>query len=116
MTQPRFKVKRGDFVEVTTGKDKGKRGVIFKVDLEEARVYISGLGEYVRHIRPSQAHPEGQVKKQRPYHISNVALVDPSTNVTSRVGYRFDDGKKVRFFKESKNVVIDHMVVAGAKK
>jgi len=106
MTQPKFKVKRGDFVQIMVGKDKGKRGTVTKVDLTEGRVMIEGLGTYMRHIRPSMTHPEGRVQKQHSYHISNVAIVDPSTNSISKVGYRMNEqGGKERFFKESGSVV-----------
>jgi large subunit ribosomal protein L24 len=117
MTQPRFKVKRGDFVQVTTGKDKGKRGVVTKVDLDAARVIIQGLGQYVRHIRPSMQAPEGKLEKQHSYHISNVVLVNQNTNAIEKVGYKIDEnGQKIRFFKKSQDLVpvsTDHIKKRG---
>ncbi len=116
MTQPRFKVKRGDFVQITTGKDKGKRGVVTKVDLDVARVIIQGLGKYVRHIRPSAQAMEGKLEKQHSYHISNVVLVNQNTNAIEKVGYKNEDGKKVRFFKKSHDLVpvsTDHIKKRG---
>lgn len=106
MTQARFKVKKGDFVRVMTGKEKGKVGTVLKVFLDEGRVLVSGVRSVVRFMRPSQAHPDGKVSKNLPIHISNVAVVDPSDNKPSKVGYRVNkDGKKERFFKRTQNVV-----------
>jgi large subunit ribosomal protein L24 len=105
MTQQRFKVKRGDFVQVMAGKEKGKRGVVSKVFLDQARVLVEGVRTVVRFTRPSQANPNGKIEKNLSIHISNVAIVDPSTDKVSRVGYRFNpEGKKERFFKKSGDV------------
>jgi large subunit ribosomal protein L24 len=106
MTQIRFKVKKGDYVEVISGGQKGHRGVVSKVDIKEGRAFVEGYGQYVRHIRPSQQNPEGRIKKSRSIHISNVALVDPSTDLTGKIGYKINDqGEKIRFFKESGHVL-----------
>lgn len=106
MTQPRFKIKKGDFVRVMTGRDRGKTGVVQKVFLDEAKVIVEGVRSVVRFIRPSQAHPEGRIAKNLPIHISNVALVDPESDQVGRVGYRFNEaGKKERYFKKSGRTV-----------
>jgi len=106
MTQVRFKVKKGDLVQVTTGKNKGQRGIVQKVLLSESRVVVEGVNEVRRNIRISELNPEGFVKKTLPIHISNVAIVDPSTDKTDKVAIRIDaDGSKQRVFKKSGNVV-----------
>lgn len=105
MTQANFKVKKGDLVEVRTGAQKGKRGVVLKVFLDEARVIVDGLPEVRRNIRPSQQNPSGFIMKKRPIHISNVALVDNSTGLSGKVGYKVVDDEKVRFFKKSGTIL-----------
>lgn len=106
MTQARFKIKKGDFVKVMVGRDKGKTGVVLKVLLDEAKVIVEGVRSVVRFIRPSQAHPNGKIAKSLPIHISNVALVDPESDQIGRVGYRFNEaGKKERYFKKSGRAV-----------
>lgn len=102
MTQVRFKIKKGDLVQVTTGKNKGLRGIVQKVLLSEGRVVVEGVNQVTRHIRPSQANPNGSITKTLPIHISNVATVDPTTDAPAKVGYKVNqDGSKVRVFKKS---------------
>lgn len=106
MTQARFKIKKGDLVQVTTGKNKGKRGTILKVFLSESRVIVEGVNVVRRHIRTSNENPDGYLDKTLPIHISNVALVDSSTDQPAKVAIKIDaDGKKTRVFKKSGNVV-----------
>jgi large subunit ribosomal protein L24 len=100
------KIKRNDEVIVTTGRDKGKRGKVLRV-LED-RVTVSGVNMVKRHTRPNpQAGIAGGiVEKEASLHISNVALVDPSTGKPSRVGYKLlADGKKVRVFRKTGEVI-----------
>lgn len=104
MTQPKFKVKKGDTVKVITGKHRGQTGKITKVFLEDAKVLVDGVNVVTRHAKPSQANPEGPYQITRPLHISNVAIVDSSGDV-SKVGYRIEDEKKVRFFKKTGQLV-----------
>lgn len=106
MTQNNFKIKRGDFVQVMVGREKGKTGTVKKVLLDREMVVVEGVREVVRFMKPSQACPEGKVSKTLPIHISNVAVLDPSTNKPARVGYRFNsEGVKERFFKKSGTVL-----------
>lgn len=102
MTQLRFKIKKGDLVQVTTGKNKGRRGKVQKVLLDEARVIVEGINQVTRHIRPSQQNPSGSITKTLPIHISNVAVLDPSTDAPAKVGFKVNpDGTKIRIFKKS---------------
>ncbi|MDR1208435.1 MAG: 50S ribosomal protein L24 [Holosporales bacterium] len=106
MTQPKLKIKRGDQVVVVVGRNKGQFGVVSKVLLESQRVFIENVGSVTRHTRPSMQAPNGVLTKPTSFHVSNVALVDPSTNKPARVGTRAtEDGKRVRFFKKSGELV-----------
>jgi large subunit ribosomal protein L24 len=99
------KIKKGDRVVVLTGKDKGREGSVSKVWPKEARVLVSGLNIVQRHTRPSQGDPQGGIKnKEAPIHISNVAVVD-SKGKPTRVGFRMDGDKKVRFAKTTGEVI-----------
>ncbi len=100
------KIKKGDRVVVLTGRDKGNEGVVLKVLPKEERVLVEGLNIVKRHTRPTQTDPQGGIKtKEAPLHVSNVALVDPKTGGPTKVGFRVEDGKKVRFAKKSGEVI-----------
>jgi large subunit ribosomal protein L24 len=99
------KIKKGDRVVVLTGKDKGKQGQVLQVMPKEERLVVQGLNLVQRHTRPSQMDPQGGIKtKEAPLHVSNVAIVDSKGKAT-RVGFRMDDGKKVRFAKTTGEVI-----------
>jgi len=100
------KIKKGDRVVVLAGKDKGRQGAVLRVLPKEGRVVVEGLNMVQRHTRPTQADPQGGIKnKEAPLHVSNVALVDPQTGGPTKVGFRVEDGKKVRFAKKSGEVI-----------
>ena len=102
----KFKLKKGDDVVVVSGRDKGKTGSILRVLREDDRVLVDGVNMVKRHTRPSQAQSGGIVAKEAPIHISNVALADPKDGSATRVGYKFlEDGRKVRFAKQSGEVI-----------
>lgn len=105
MTQPKYKVKRGDVVQVIAGKNKGQRGSVKKVFLDTGKVIVENVNVVVRNVKPDYRHPEGSFKKELPIDISNVSLIDPSTDKPARVGYKIEDGKKVRYFKKSGTVL-----------
>jgi large subunit ribosomal protein L24 len=99
------KIKKGDRVVVLTGKDKGRQGAVSKVFPKEERVLVGGVNMVQRHTRPSQGDPQGGIKnKEAPLHVSNVALVDSKGKAT-RVGFRMDGDKKVRFAKTTGEVI-----------
>jgi large subunit ribosomal protein L24 len=99
------KIKKGDTVVLLTGKDKGKQGSVLQVMPKESRLVVQGLNMVQRHTRPSQGDPQGGIKnKEAPVHVSNVALVDSNGKAT-RVGFRVEDGKKVRFAKTTGEVI-----------
>ena len=100
------KIKKGDRVVVLTGKDKGRQGQVLRVLPKESRVLVAGVNMVKRHTRPSQGDPQGGIKhKEAALHISNVAFVDPKSGEPTRVGFRIEDGKKVRVAKKSGEVI-----------
>ncbi|MDR2074812.1 MAG: 50S ribosomal protein L24 [Holosporales bacterium] len=102
MTQKKFKIKKGDVVEVITGSHKGKRGAVQKVFLAEGKVLVENVNVVVRNVKPDYRHPQGAFKKEMPIAISNVSLIDPSTDKPSKVGYKLNEnGQKIRYFKKS---------------
>jgi large subunit ribosomal protein L24 len=99
------KIKKGDRVVVLTGKDKGRQGTVSKVLPKEDRVVVEGVNMVQRHTRPTQFDPQGGIKnKEAPLHVSNVALVD-SKGKPTRVGFRVEGDKKVRFAKTTGEVI-----------
>jgi large subunit ribosomal protein L24 len=97
-----LKIKRGDTVQVISGKEKGRSGEVREVIPKKNRIVIEGVNERTRHARPSQQNQQGLYTFNAPVDISNVMLVDPSSGEPTRVGYRFtDSGEKVRVGKKS---------------
>ena len=103
------KIKKGDYVLVLSGKDKGKKGEVVKVLPREERVVVEGVHMVKRHTRPTQADPEGGIKTfAAPIHISNVSAIDPKSGGPTRVGFKtLKDGKKVRVAKKSGELLDD---------
>ena len=97
------KIKKGDYVIVIAGKDKGRKGEVTKVFPKENRVLVSGVRLVKRHVRPSQQDPDGGIKQfEAPIHVSNVAHIDPNAGVATRVGFGTSkDGRKIRIAKKS---------------
>ena len=99
------KIKKGDRVVVLAGKDKGRQGNVLRVFPTEHRVLVEGVNVVQRHTRPSQANPQGGiVNKEAPIHVSNVAYADRNGEPT-RVGFRMEGDKKVRFAKTTGEVI-----------
>ena len=99
------KIKKGDRVIVTTGKDKGREGRVLKVMPKEERLIVEGLNMVQRHTHASQTDPQGGIKhKEAAIHVSNVAIVD-SNGKPTRVGFRIDGDKKVRVAKTTGEVI-----------
>ena len=102
----KMKIRKGDRVTVTTGKDTGKTGEILRVMPAERRVIVQGVNMIKRHTRPVAGNPGGIVEREAPIHASNVSLIDPKDDKPTRVGFRFlDDGRKVRFAKRSGEII-----------
>ncbi|ELK20894.1 50S ribosomal protein L24 [Anoxybacillus flavithermus TNO-09.006] len=99
-------VKKGDKVQVISGKDKGKQGVILAAFPKKNRVLVEGVNIIKKHVKPSQANPQGGIISQEaPIHVSNVMPLDPKTGLPTRVGYKVVDGKKVRYAKRSGEIL-----------
>ena len=99
----KFHVKKGDTVFVNAGNDKGKTGKVLSVITDKDRVIVEGINVVSRHTKPNAKAPQGGIiKKEAGIHISNVQLLDPTSKpIPVRVGYKFVDGKKVRYSKKS---------------
>lgn len=100
------KIKQGDDVIVIVGKDKGKLGRVSKI-LADDKLIVDGINKVKKHQKgnPNIGVSGGIVEKDMPIHISNIALYNPKTKKADRIGFRFVDGKKVRFFKSTNEVV-----------
>ncbi|HVZ68124.1 MAG TPA: 50S ribosomal protein L24 [Rhizomicrobium sp.] len=99
------KIKKGDRVIVTTGRDKGKKGEVLKVFPEENRVLVTGVNMVKRHQRQTAKLQGGIVNKESPIHISNVAHVDPTSGKATRIGFKMVGDQRVRFAKKSGEVI-----------
>lgn len=101
------KIRRDDEVVVLAGKDKGKQGKVLKVLTSEDRVIVEGVNLVKKHQKPNPQLnvPGGIVEKEAAIHVSNVAIVNPQSGKADRVGFRFEDEKKVRFFKSNGELV-----------
>ncbi len=98
----KLRIKKGDTVYVNAGNYKGKTGKILTVIPAEDRIIVEGVNVVSKHTKPDAKHPQGGIIKQEAaIHISNVQLIDPASNKPTRTGYKFVDGKKVRYAKKS---------------
>ena len=96
------KIKKGDRVVVTTGRDKGRTGEVIQIMPAENRALVRGVNVVTRHQRQTAAQEGGIVRKEAPVHLSNLALQDPTTGKPTRVGFKtLDDGRKVRVARRS---------------
>ena len=101
----KLKIKTGDTVRVIAGDHKGSEGKIIKVSLEKNKVIVEGVNMVKKHMKPSAQSPQGGiVEKEASIQISNLSLLT-SKGETTRVGYKMEEGKKVRFSKKSNEVI-----------
>jgi len=102
----KLKIKTGDNVIVTAGDHKGTEGKVLRVIQDKNKAIVEGANMVKKHEKPSAASPQGGItEKEAPIHISNLSLIDPKSGSATRVGYRMEDGKKVRFSKKSNQVL-----------
>lgn len=99
------KLKKGDKVVVLAGKDKGREGEILRVAPKENRAVVSGVNMVIRHRRQDQQSQGGRIPMEASIDLSNLALVDPKDGGPTRVGFRIEGGRKVRFAKKSGETV-----------
>ena len=101
----KIKIKTGDNVEVITGNNKGSEGKVLKIVSDKNRLLVEGVNMVKKHMKPNAQNPQGGiVEKEAFIHVSNVSLLT-SSGETTKVGYRIDDNKKVRFSKKSNEVI-----------
>ena len=99
-----LKIKKGDTVKVIAGKDNGKEGKVLDVDRKRGRVLVEGVGQITKHTKPSAANQAGGiVKRDAPIDISNVMYVHKGR--PTRIGFKFEGEKKVRFAKSTGEVI-----------
>jgi large subunit ribosomal protein L24 len=98
------KLRSGDKVVILTGKDKGKEGTISSIDPKAGKAVVEGLNMAIRHTRQSQTSQGGRLPKAMPIQLSNLALLDANGKAT-RVGFKVEDGKKVRVAKTTGDVI-----------
>jgi len=102
----KIKIKKGDEVVVIVGRDKGKKGNVLRVIPSERRLIVQGVNMVKRHTRADRNQTGGIVEKEASIHVSNLAHLDPKTDKPTRVGFKFlEDGRKVRFAKQSGEVI-----------
>jgi large subunit ribosomal protein L24 len=108
-----LRIREGDTVLVTSGKNKGKTGKVLRCEPAKQRVFVEGLAMVKRHQRPrsvkdtqKSAQLGGIIEKEGPIHVSNVMLLEPTDNKPTRIGVRVgDDGKRVRYSKRTGNAI-----------
>ena len=98
------KLRKGDTVVVLTGRDKGKQGEITAVMPADNKAVVDGINVVLRHTRQSAQSPGGRIPKPMPIDLSNLALLDKNGKPT-RVGFRMEEGKKVRYAKTTGDVI-----------
>jgi len=98
-----MKIKKGDRVQVLSGKDRGREGVVMRAIPEAGKVIVEGVNVAKKHQRPTRATMQGGIiDRDMPIDVSNVAIISPSDGRPTRVGYRFDDrGRKIRICKRT---------------
>ena len=95
-------IKKGDTVYVNAGNDKGKTGKVLSVDPSKERAVVEGINMVSKHTKPNSKQPQGGIIKQESgIHISNLNLIDPKTQKPTRVGYKVEGDKKIRYAKKS---------------
>ena len=101
-----MKLKVGDLVLITGGKDKGNQGKVTKVLSDINRVVVEGFNLYTKHIKPMGGKSGEKVRRERPLPTANVAIINPETKKVDRIGYKvMKDGSKVRIFKKTGKVI-----------
>ena len=96
-------IRKGDMVRVVTGDDKGATGRVLRVIRDKNKLVVEGINRAYKHMKPSRRNPQGgRLSKEMPVDVSNVMLIDPSSNKPTRVGVRtLADGSKERYAKKS---------------
>jgi large subunit ribosomal protein L24 len=102
----KLKIKSGDIVKVISGDHKGSEGKVLTVFIDKNKAIVEGVNMVSKHTKPSAKNPQGGiVKKEAPIQISNLSLIDPKSKEITKVGFRIEGDKKVRFSKKSNQVL-----------
>nr|WP_044283182.1 50S ribosomal protein L24 [Candidatus Endolissoclinum faulkneri] len=105
------RIRKGDWVIVITGRDRGKMGKVLRVMPSDNRLVIEGVNIIKRHTRPNQNSPGGIIEREAAIDISNVMHIDPASNKSTRIRFEERDGNKVRVAKRSGQLISTHLVV-----
>ena len=101
----RIKIKKGDKVRVISGSNKGSEGEIISINSDTNKAIVEGVNIVKKHNKPSAQNPQGGIsEKEAPIHISNLSLITPEGK-TTRVGFRYEEGDKVRYSKKTNEVI-----------
>ena len=101
-----MRIKKDDKVKILAGKDKGKTGKVLAILAGKNKVTVEGVNLLYKNMRPKKQGEKGQkIQYPAPLHVSSVALLDPKNNKPTRVGYKFENKKKVRISKKSKQAI-----------
>ena len=102
----KLKIKSGDVVKVIAGDHKGSEGKVLRVIRDKNKAIIEGVNMVSKHTKPSATNPQGGiVKKEAAMHISNLSLIDPKSKEATKVGFKVEGDKKIRFSKKSNQVL-----------
>ncbi|MEQ3661325.1 MAG: 50S ribosomal protein L24 [Flavobacterium sp.] len=102
----KLKIKSGDVVKVIAGDHKGSEGKVLRVIRDKNKAVVEGVNMVSKHTKPSAKNPQGGiVKKEAPMHISNLSLIDPKSKEATKVGFKVEGDKKIRFSKKSNQVL-----------
>ena len=102
----KLKIKSGDIVKVIAGDHKGSEGKVLRVLRDKNKAIVEGVNMVSKHTKPSAKSPQGGiVKKEAALHISNLSLIDPKSKEATKVGFKVEGDKKVRFSKKSNQVL-----------
>src|SRR3989338_379862 len=99
------KLKKGDKVKIMLGKDRGKEGTVEYFSGKDKRAFVGGANLYKRHVKKGEKGEGGIVDIPKPIDLSNLALICPACNKTTRIGYQITDNKKVRICKKCKKEI-----------
>mgnify|MGYP000435058308 FL=1 len=100
-----MKIHSNDQVIVTSGKDKGKKAKVLRVNTKDNSIVVEGVNIVTRHMKRQGSTPGQKVTFEKPINVSNVMLLDPKSGEPTRVGYKVENGKKVRVAKKSNTVI-----------
>mgnify|MGYP001122543037 FL=1 len=101
----KIKIKKDDKVRIIAGENKGSEGKILKVLKNKRKVLVEGVNIVKKHTKPNSKNPQGGIiEKESPVDVSNLSLIN-SDGQNTRLGYRFEDGKKVRYAKKNNEII-----------